>query len=619
MKRVFSAGLFLLFGAGLYAQEFVPGVNAYLLPEELFQVTTDDIRGLLDSSWTMEELLTGARWRPFDEVPGEELDSVDVYFKYYQIPDLRIFYREDADPVERPLFAVESYGTAVGVYVEGRRITPSGRVEEKRLGYRFFSSADFRAGSVVVFEVEVNPYGGEEVYLTDEKLVLDDPSRFLLMVLYDNLVSFTFALITLLISFTMLVFFFLRVSRGEWFLLWFALFSFSFSFFTLFSENLINVLVSIPPITDFYVQQIAHDIMPIFLMFFYINFLGGDWRKLFFSLAGGQMLVLLLHLFIMVSGLFSEWSDILSIVFPGLMMMSITIHLLAKQRHSRMSLLFYTAFLALVISYLLQFTEEIFNIITDFPHVYGPMIFYISLGMLPVFNYFRQEKIITDQNRAFRRFVPKEFLSILSKEGILQIGLGDQVEQPMTIMFTDIRSFTSMSERMTPEENFNFLNGFLGVVGPIIRDHAGFIDKYIGDAVMALFPGRSLDAVRAARQILARLDVLNMENRTRGLPEIRIGIGIHSGDTMLGIIGEAERFEGTVISDAVNLASRLENVTKKVKVPLIFSESVARDTEAELEVKRLGTTRVKGKTERISLYTLRSLYLLKPPQSTQNA
>jgi adenylate cyclase len=117
--------------------------------------------------------------------------------------------------------------------------------------------------------------------------------------------------------------------------------------------------------------------------------------------------------------------------------------------------------------------------------------------------------------------------------------LGDQVQKEMTIMFADIRNFTSMSEKMTPQENFNFINSYLGVVGPIIRHHGGFIDKFIGDAIMALFPDDPSAAIQASQDMLRLLKEFNV---SRVVP-IQIGIGLHTGSTMLGTIGESERMD----------------------------------------------------------------------------
>ena len=164
--------------------------------------------------------------------------------------------------------------------------------------------------------------------------------------------------------------------------------------------------------------------------------------------------------------------------------------------------------------------------------------------------------------KAYGRFVPQDFLRFLKKESILDVRLGDQVQREMTILFSDIRSFSKLSQSMSPKENFNFLNSYLGRVGPEIRAHKGFIDKYIGDGIMALFPGGPDDAVGAAISMRKRLIEYNEHRRKSGYMKISVGIGLHTGMLMLGTVGEEERMDGSVISDAVNLCSRLESLTR---------------------------------------------------------
>ncbi|GAB4581458.1 MAG: hypothetical protein Fur0022_42050 [Anaerolineales bacterium] len=160
------------------------------------------------------------------------------------------------------------------------------------------------------------------------------------------------------------------------------------------------------------------------------------------------------------------------------------------------------------------------------------------------------------------RFVPQEFLTQLNKQAITEVNLGDQVQREMTIMFSDIRSFTTLSEQMTPQENFNFLNDYLSQIGPIIRQHKGFIDKYLGDGIMALFPESADYALEAAVGMRREIARRNEAWRQQGKPQIQIGVAINSGSLMLGILGEERRIQGTVISDAVNVTSRLEGLNK---------------------------------------------------------
>lgn len=177
-------------------------------------------------------------------------------------------------------------------------------------------------------------------------------------------------------------------------------------------------------------------------------------------------------------------------------------------------------------------------------------------------------------NAAMARFVPSEFLSMLGREGIIDVQLGDSVARDMTVLFSDIRSFTTISAGLTPQENFEFLNGYLREVGPVIRENNGFIDKYIGDAIMALFPGPVDDALAAAQGMHAAVARYNETLEAKGMPPMEIGVGLHTGGLMLGTIGESERIEATVISDVVNTASRLESSTKQYGVGILCSGDV---------------------------------------------
>ncbi len=219
-------------------------------------------------------------------------------------------------------------------------------------------------------------------------------------------------------------------------------------------------------------------------------------------------------------------------------------------------------------------------------------------------------------NSAFERFVPKEFLQQIGQENIVQVRLGDQVQREMTVLFSDIRSFTTLSEAMTPKENFDFLNGYLGRVSPLIRSNHGFVDKYIGDAIMALFPRHVDDAVQNAIQMLGQVDEYNGKRARYGYPSIRIGVGLHTGNLMLGTIGEERRMEGTVISDAVNLASRLEGLTKNFGASILISETSLHKLQNPQAVmsRYLGKVRVKGKSEPTLVY---EIYNADPPEQIE--
>ena len=204
---------------------------------------------------------------------------------------------------------------------------------------------------------------------------------------------------------------------------------------------------------------------------------------------------------------------------------------------------------------------------------------------------------------AYQRFVPSQLLSSLEKESILDVELGDQVEKEMSILFSDIRSFTALSESMTPEENFGFINSYLSIMGPLVRKHHGYIDKYVGDSIMALFDRTPDDAVQTSVSMFKALSEFNKDRLRSGKEEIHIGIGINTGMLIFGTLGEKDRMEGSVISDAVNLAARLEGLTKLYKTQLLISEVTFKKlTLGVFKARLIDKVAVKGKETSVLVY-----------------
>ena len=211
------------------------------------------------------------------------------------------------------------------------------------------------------------------------------------------------------------------------------------------------------------------------------------------------------------------------------------------------------------------------------------------------------ESELTD---AYGRFVPHQFLNLLGYESIIDVNLGDQVQEEMSVLFADIRDFTTLSETMSPQENFNFINAYLSRMEPAITSNNGFIDKYIGDAIMALFSDFADDAVKAGIAMLNILTDYNQHRQSIGYIPIQIGIGINSGSLMLGTVGGQSRMDSTVISDAVNLASRIEGLTKDYGVPLLISQETLERLRnpADYAIRIVDKVQVKGKSQYVIVY-----------------
>ena len=211
----------------------------------------------------------------------------------------------------------------------------------------------------------------------------------------------------------------------------------------------------------------------------------------------------------------------------------------------------------------------------------------------------------------FGKIVDPEVRDYLMKEkgGVNFTGLGGETRE-VTVLFCDIRSFTAMSEKMEAAEVVSLLNKYFTALGKCITSHHGIINKYIGDAIMAIFgaPVKSensaKDAYEAALDMRKALLEVNRDFEKEGLPEVRFGIGIHTGPVFAGTIGAANRMEYTVIGDTVNTASRLESLCKTYKTDLLISEASASRINKETDMLTfIADAEIRGKTGTMKIYT----------------
>ena len=183
----------------------------------------------------------------------------------------------------------------------------------------------------------------------------------------------------------------------------------------------------------------------------------------------------------------------------------------------------------------------------------------------------------------FRLFVPEEFLSRIAPEGVDSIQLGDIVEEELTVLFCDIRGFTAIAEAQNAKDTFKWLNSFFNEMSSCIFANQGFIDKFLGDAIMAVFDKdecHCLNALKAAVMMQENLQKFNANYQQYNLREpVKIGIGIHTGIGVIGTLGSEKRMDSTVIGDVVNTASRLESLTKTYGCSIIVSEQVISEIE----------------------------------------
>ncbi|MDZ4725892.1 MAG: 7TM diverse intracellular signaling domain-containing protein [Leptospira sp.] len=216
-----------------------------------------------------------------------------------------------------------------------------------------------------------------------------------------------------------------------------------------------------------------------------------------------------------------------------------------------------------------------------------------------------EQRSLTD---SFSRFFPSQIIPLLNKSDVREVQLGDAVDGEVAVLFLDIRGFTSISEKLTPRLTFDFLNAFMRFTAPSIERKSGYIDKYIGDSIMAFFPKSSDNALSAANDMLIGLSEFNKKRIEAGETEIKIGIGIHYGKVLIGTIGQESRMDGTLIGDTVNTASRLEGKTKEVNSPILLSEVAYEklSQENKLTLSPLGEMEIRGKEFSMKVYGLKN-------------
>jgi len=212
---------------------------------------------------------------------------------------------------------------------------------------------------------------------------------------------------------------------------------------------------------------------------------------------------------------------------------------------------------------------------------------------------------IIAQQTSYARFVPREFLALLGKGRYRDLALDSHADHEMCVLFSDIRSYTKLSEGMTHLEVIQFLNEYFMAVNEPIVGNEGFVDSFHGDALLALFKDANAEgAVRAAIAMQQSIKQFNADRTVKGEKTIASGIGIHYGEVTLGALGTNERLQATVIGDVVNLAARIESCTKTFGVSIVISDSVYKrlPDPTAFNLREIDTVRVKGKQIPVALY-----------------
>jgi adenylate cyclase len=232
---------------------------------------------------------------------------------------------------------------------------------------------------------------------------------------------------------------------------------------------------------------------------------------------------------------------------------------------------------------------------------------YVSLGWLILqTNRFVLETFPElEQRRRLSRLLPPTLVARVMREGT---GVLAPAQREVTILFSDIRGFTTMSENKPPQAVLELLDRYLGLMAQVVREHGGMVNKFLGDGMLACWgvptPSgtHAADAMRAALDMRRRLEEFNAPRAPE--PPLRMGIGLHTGVVAAGMLGGSEQSEYTVIGDAVNVASRIEGLTKGLGVDILVSESTWQQGQGLFIGQRLAEEKVKGRAEAVVVYSL---------------
>ena len=197
---------------------------------------------------------------------------------------------------------------------------------------------------------------------------------------------------------------------------------------------------------------------------------------------------------------------------------------------------------------------------------------------------------LIETNKAYYRFVPQEFLELLSKKDITEVTLGEYKISKAAILSADIRNFTSTSEKLQPVQVFDMLNTYLHKVAPLIRKYNGIIEKFLGDGIIAIFPDSSEAALNCAIEMQEQMIELREEFIQKGIPPIKIGIGVHYGNIIIGTGGNDDRMTEISLSDDIDIAVKTESQTKVYHHPILATYQAIRRAanEARLNGEKFG-------------------------------
>ena len=501
------------------------------------------------------------------------------------------------------------------IYLNGKLIS-STESKEKR-GYSLFyenpiilplKNYDLKKENTVIVKVKkFNPYSEDGGGIYSGIIKLDDYEK----ILTENHISKAYGLgKNVLFLSTSLLFFILFISRTanrEY--LWFAVFLLAITVYE-FCRLEIKQDLGIQLVILKYIEYlILCFLLPIFSLFLYAILYKSKYHIIPFSILGGGFIFFNLFIFaddIYQVELLNTKYHIPFLLITCLILFIVTLRELYK-KNSRALPVFLSCFIPFAVTFFdilnkkYQFSPALANIQISGDSILilvTTMTFYVSYGY-----YSLQKKLENTMHKeetlrkTFQLYVPpRDIEKILSNfnanEELLNLG---ELEEKI-ILFCDIRNFTDLSEKLNPNQTVNFLNSYFKTFNRIIIENGGVIDKLIGDCIMARFDsGKDFDAVNCALEMISALIPYNRARRKMATGQVSHGIGIAVGKVIVGNIGSINKMDYTVIGDTVNIASRLESLTKFYQVSILVTEKVQLRLQDKILFREIDTIQIKGK------------------------
>ncbi|MEG1948387.1 MAG: adenylate/guanylate cyclase domain-containing protein [Clostridia bacterium] len=226
----------------------------------------------------------------------------------------------------------------------------------------------------------------------------------------------------------------------------------------------------------------------------------------------------------------------------------------------------------------------------------------IEFGLNKINDVFREkENIISKTNLEYEKYIPKQFLKFFGKVSIMELELGNQVQKEVTTMYCDIRNSSAISTSLNLEDNFNYISSYMNIVSPLVKKHGGFVDKYFGDGMLAVFLNPQ-KCVECGNEIISSVAIKNKQNSKS--PSVDVGIAINTGNVVFGVVGDENRKSPTIISNAVNFAGKMESFNKDFGSKLIFSKNtlIALTSKYFFAYRYIGAILTQSKGELVGIY-----------------